>query len=562
MKKVLISFLIIIMIAVLAVMFGRTYLAKYSYSKEMTDLDAYYGVSGPDDYPVIYQNALSEIEAREFDGQIYIPFETACSMFNSRFYYSIADRNVCYCLPDDRIVIEVGSDTWTTDSGEETQEDYIPVRFDDEDNVWMALAFLRGYANFSYEAYTSPNRLVLKDSWEMERVASVKQDSNLRILGGVKSEIVTPVSKGIQVKVLDEMEKWSKVMTYDGFFGYIENKDLEDYGEAAEPAVTDYVEPEFPSLSLDGKVNMAWHQIAGTAGNDTYYGLIENTRKVNVVSPTWFHLNDDGMVESYAAHYYVDACHQEGRQVWAVFDNFSTGTIYGKFLEKDLYRSTIIRSLINYCEEYDIDGINIDIESLQQGHGNDFIEFIRELSIQTHKAGLILSVDNYVPYDFNDHYHMDEQGVFADYVIIMGYDEHYAGSSNAGSVASIGYVAYGIQEALKEVPAEKLINGIPFYARIWTTNSQGVTSQACRMDVVQNFIANNGLTKEWSEADGQYYAEKKNGDDLYQVWVEDDESIALKLDVMEQSGLAGVAEWCLGFETADIWDVIADYMDR
>ena len=562
MKKVLISFLIIILIAVLVLLFGRTYLAKYSYSKEMTDLNAYYGVNDDNDYPVIYQNALSEIEARSFDQRIYIPFDTACSMFNSRFYYSEADQNVCYCLPDDRIVVEVGSDTWVTDSGSETTEDYIPVRADEEGRIWMALDFLHGYANFSYEAYTSPNRLVLRDSWESERIAYVKQDSNIRILGGVKSEIVAPVAQGTQVKVLEEMDKWSEVITLDGFFGYIENKDLENYGEAQEPAVTDYVEPEFPSLSLDGKVNMAWHQIAGTAGNDTYYGLIENTRRVNVVSPTWFHLNDEGMVESYAAHYYVEAAHQEGRQVWAVFDNFSTGTTYGKFLEKDLYRSTVIDSLIDYCEEYDIDGINIDIESLAENHGDDFIEFIRELSIRTHKAGLILSVDNYVPYNFNDHYHIEEQGVFADYVVLMGYDEHYAGSSSAGSVASIGYVAYGIEEALKMVPAGKLINGIPFYARIWTTNSDGVSSQACRMEIVQNYIANNGMTPQWSETDGQYYAEKKDGDNLYQVWVEDDESIALKLEVMDQHGLAGVAEWCLGFETADIWDVIADYMDR
>ena len=562
MKKILISFIIIIMIGVLGFMFGRTYLEKYTYTKEKADLNAYLGVEDESHYPVIYQGERSEIEARAFDGQLYVPFETALSIFNSRFYYSDADRMLCYCMPDDRVTVSLGSDTWTTDSGQQNKEDYVIFREDGEGRLWMALPFLKGYANFSYQAYTSPNRLVLTDSWEPYRAASLKKDSSIRVSGGVKSEIVTGVSKGTQVRIMEEMDNWSKVMTYEGLYGYVENKDLEDYCDASETPVTDYQEKEHPSLSLGTKVNLAWHQIAGTAGNDTYYGLIANTKRVNVVSPTWFHLNDNGQVESFAARYYVDAAHQASYQVWAVFDNFSTGKAYGKFLEKDQYRRVVINSLIDYCQTYDIDGINIDIENLAENHGDDFIEFIRELSIRTHKAGLILSVDNYVPYNFNDHYHMDEQGVFADYVILMGYDEHYQGSETAGSVASIGYVSYGIQEALQKVPAEKLINGIPFYARVWTTSPAGVTSEACTMEVIRQYIQNNGMVPEWSETDGQYYAERSVGDRLYQVWVEDDESIALKLNVMEEAGLAGVAEWCLGFETPDIWDVIADYMDR
>ncbi|MBQ3974556.1 MAG: SH3 domain-containing protein [Lachnospiraceae bacterium] len=562
MKKILISFIIIIMIGVLGFFFGKNYLKKYTYTKERADLNAYLGIEDEHSYPVIYRGEKSDLEAREFDGEIYIPFETALNMFNDRFYYGEADQKLFYCLPGDRVTAALGSDTWALDSGESFTESYQIIRQDEEEKLWMALPFLKGYANFSYQAYTSPNRLVLTDIWEPYRVASLKKDSAIRVSGGVKSEIVADLTAGTQVRIMEEMDNWSKVMTHDGLYGYIENKELENYGDASEPPVTDYQEPEHPSLSLGKKVNLAWHQIAGTLGNDTYYGLVANTKTVNVISPTWFHLNDSGQVESYAAQYYVDAAHSQGFQVWAVFDNFSTGKAYGKFLEKDQYRNHVIDSLIGYCRQYDIDGINIDIENLAENHGDDFIEFIRELSIKTHKEGLYLSVDNYVPYNFNDHYHMDEQGLFADYVILMGYDEHYQGSEVAGSVASIGYVTYGIQEALQMVPAEKLINGIPFYARVWTTSPDGVTSQACTMEVVQQYLANNGMDAEWSETDGQYYAERTSGDRLYQVWVEDERSIALKLNVMEEAGLAGVAEWCLGFETPAVWDVIADYMSR
>ena len=165
-------------------------------------------------------------------------------------------------------------------------------------------------------------------------------------------------------------------------------------------------------------------------------------------------------------------------------------------------------------------------------------------------------------YNFNDHYRLDEQGVFADYVVIMGYDEHYAGSQEPGSVASIGYVTYGIEEALKHVGKEKLINGIPFYTRVWKTTAEGVSSQAYGMNEVQTFIANHGMTVEWNASTEQNYAEVHEDDATYQIWIEDAESIERKLEVMQNHSIAGVAQWCLGMESSDVWDVIADYMEK
>ena len=224
--------------------------------------------------------------------------------------------------------------------------------------------------------------------------------------------------------------------------------------------------------------------------------------------------------------------------------------------------SAAISQAVSACEEYGIDGLNVDIENITPEKGEDFIEFIRELCIEAHKKGLYVSVDNYVPYNFNDYYHLDEQGRFADYIVLMGYDEHYAGSQEAGSVASIDYVTYGIGEALKEVPADKLINAIPFYTRIWTTSPEGVSSQAVTMAYCQEFMKEHGMKPEWSDSFGQYYAEAREGDNYYQIWVEGKKSIELKLRVMQEYALAGVAEWCLGFETPEIWDVIEAYMKQ
>ena len=205
-------------------------------------------------------------------------------------------------------------------------------------------------------------------------------------------------------------------------------------------------------------------------------------------------------------------------------------------------------------------GLNVDIEGITDEYGTDFIEFVRELSIECRKAGIVLSVDNYVPYNFNDFYRIDEQGVFADYVVIMGYDEHYAGSQEPGSVASIEYVTYGIESALEEVPAEKLINGVPFYSRIWKTMSNGVSSEAYGMDQIQEFIKNHNMTVDWNAAACQNYAEVSEDDATYQIWIEDAESIEKKLEVMQAHKIIGVAEWCLGMESSDVWDVISEYM--
>ena len=178
------------------------------------------------------------------------------------------------------------------------------------------------------------------------------------------------------------------------------------------------------------------------------------------------------------------------------------------------------------------------------------------------RNNIILSVDNYVPMAYNQNYSRKEQGIVADYVIIMGYDEHFAGSDVAGSVASIGYVRNGIEKTLEEVPAEKVINAVPFYTRLWHTDNNGkLSSSALGMNTAAKTVANNGATPEWSEEAGQYYAEFNNADGFYQVWLEEEASIEEKAKLLKEYGLAGIASWRLGYEKNEIWDVILKYVN-
>ena len=563
MKKVLPTLVILILLGVLGTMFYKEYWVKYSYSSEMADVNEYYGVKAEDDYPVVLQDQLSEYHAKKIGDHYYLDLAMAKTQINDRFYYGEEDGKLCYCLPDTRITAEEGSDIWTDSSGAENKEEY-KICVKDGDTLYVAMDFLKKYSNFSYEPFTGPNHVRIYTEWGEQQVAQVTKDTNLRVTGGVKSAVITEVPSGSRVIILDKMETWCKVETEQAMIGYIENRKMTEAETVLMTPVKDYKEPEYKRTSLGTKVNMVWHNIAGAAGNVTLGGRIDRTKSVNVVSPTWLAvLNESGSVEVRATQDYVDAVHDRGMQVWAVLDNF-TGPdgVQQKFLASDDSRTAVIEKAMDTVTSMGIEGINVDFEGITEQYGESYIEFIRELSIECRREGIVLSVDNYVPYNFNNHYRIDEQGLFADYVVIMGYDEHYAGSQEPGSVASIDYVTYGIEEALRSVPANKLINGIPFYTRIWKTTAQGVSSEAYGMDQIQTFIANHGMTVDWNASACQNYAEVSEDDATYQIWVEDAESIDKKLEVMHSHNIAGVAEWCLGMESSDVWDVISQYMKR
>ena len=281
---------------------------------------------------------------------------------------------------------------------------------------------------------------------------------------------------------------------------------------------------------------------------------------VNVISPTWFSISDNaGNISNYAVESYVTKAHAKGLEVWGLVDNFNKNVDTYKVLSNSSSRIALENNLIKQALRFSLEGINIDFETLSEETGPHFIQFLRELSILCRANKLVLSVDNPVPQnDYTYHYDRESQGEVVDYVIIMGYDEHYYGSEKAGSVASLPWVEQGITDTLKEVPAEKVINGIPFYTRLWKTSAGIVTSEAIGMDAADEVISKYKVETYWDKNYSQNYGKFEKGNDLYQIWLEDEKSIAAKMELIKNYNLAGVAEWKLGFERASIWKVIAD----
>ncbi len=568
MKKVIpVIVAVVLIILIGAVGFGAKLLEKYSYSKERADLTEYFGNAGENDVPIILQDEQIEARAKIFDNICYFDLATVHRYFNDRFYEDKSENSLLYTTPDMVYVNVIGTGTVTGYDADfmESDEsyDYTISRYEGE-TLYIAADYVKKYANFSYELFTEPNHMQIYTAWDKRQVASVTKDTQVRYQGGIKSDILTDVSAGDKVIILEEMETWTKVKTQDSIIGYVENKKLEEKTEEEPVPVTDYVEPEYKANTRDYKINLGWHVIGGTGGNDTLDETVARTKGLNVISPTWFTLTgNEGGFSSFATADYVDRAHGMGLEVWALVGNVDSVDVdLYTVLGKTSNRRHLILQLFAAVREYNLDGLNIDFENVSLDAGEPFIQFIRELSIPCRKYGIVLSVDNYVPMNHTDHYDRAEQGVVADYVIIMGYDEHYNGSDEAGSVASINFVEKGIENTVTDVPKEKVINALPFYTRIWETGADGVSSQAVGMEMAQTYVADHGIATRWDEVTCQNYGEFQDGDRLCQVWLEDAESIKVKLNIMEKYEIAGVAAWRLGFETADIWDVIEEYMNQ
>lgn len=549
---------------VLIIVAAAFVIKKYSPSKERMDLSLYFQLEEEDDLAIIIQNTLIEDKGIVLNGRPYVSTEVVKEYLNDRFYWDSAENLYIYTTPNEMITAAVGESQYSVDK-KSTAVDYQIVKVEDG-IAYVALEYVKEHTAMDYEYMEEPNRVQITCEYGEIPVVEAKRNSEVRYRAGIKSPILTDVKKGDTLYVLEEpeeIEKWTRVCTADGYIGYIRDKKLKE--ESTITITTDFVEPEYSNLTKDYTINLAWHQVTNKDANSQVYEKIKDAKGLTTLSPTWFFIRDnDGNIQSIASQDYVDYCHQNNIEVWGLVENitYADQIDITSILNKTSSRQNLVTQLIAQAIQYDLDGINVDIEALPGGAGEGFIEFVRELSIMCRRNNIILSVDNYVPMAYNQNYNRKEQGIVADYVIIMGYDEHFAGSDVAGSVASIGYVRNGIEKTLEEVPAEKVINAVPFYTRLWHTDNDGdLTSSALGMSSAEQTVSNNGATPEWSDEAGQYYAEFENADGFYQIWLEEEASIEEKAKLLKEYGLAGIASWRLGYEKDEIWDVILKYVN-
>ena len=553
---VLFALLMIIVVGGGAV--GMKVYEKYSYSKERMDLSQYYGVMQQEQVAMIVGDEVIEEQAVLRDGSYYLPLSFVKQNLNDKFYYDRYEKLLLLTTPTQLYEIPLNSASYSVAGEVQTHEKTVWILQDEVPYVEMD--FVSQYADFLSAVYDAPARVQIYLQSETKEIAKIGKDTAIRYQGGVKSEVLKDLKKGDKVYVLEQMETWAKVKSEDSVIGYVENKRLKDMADEQIVLPGEYAAPVYTSISKDYPINLVWHQVTNVTANAGVDDLLANAKGLTTISPTWYFLNDNyGNFTSIAEQSYVDNMHARGLEVWALIDNFTNEVDITQILSTTTNRKTLINNLIQTTLAYNIDGINIDFEEVPQEAGEDYVQFLRELSIPCRQNGIVLSVDNYVPTEYTAHYGRAQQGEVIDYFIIMGYDEHYGGSSQAGSVASYGYVKAGIENTIKDVPASKVINAVPFYTRLWKI-ADGVSSEALAMAGGENILAQYGVTATWDEETQQNFAQFEADGATYQIWLEDERSLAAKLELMSGYRLAGVAAWKLGLEKASAWDAIETYL--
>lgn len=511
------------------------------------DLNEYYGEMADGEIALVIGTEKLEERGLVDGDRVYLPLDVVNTYLNQRYYWDSANQQILYATPS-----ELTSASASSEAG-----DKVWVK---DDKVYLNLTYVQEFTDLDAYITKDPYRIAIQYKFKNVKTVTVKKNTSIRYRGGIKSAILTSVKKGTKLRLIEEMENWDQVATDDGYIGYIDKKKV---GEAEKTKFErSFKKEEYSYLTMDSKVNMVWHQVTSTDANAYFADATANMTGVNVISPTWFYLTDtSGNIASIASADYVSQAHEKGLQVWGLIDNFTQEVSTTETLSSAAARQNIISQLIQAAKDVGMDGINVDFESLSEDVGTHFLEFLRELSIECHKNNLVLSVDNPVPEDFTSHYDRAEQGRVVDYVIIMGYDEHYVGSE-AGSVASLPWVEQGIQDTLKEVPAKRVINAIPFYTRLWRTTGGNVTSEAIGMDQAQQTIDENNVETYWDKTTSQNYGKYDIDNSTYQIWIEDAQSVAEKVKLVPKYDLAGVSAWKLGFENSGIWKVISDNLNN
>jgi len=544
-KPVIAVAVLVILVAILGIV--THVVMKYIPSSEKMDLNEYYGEMADGEIALVIGTEKMEERGLVDGDRVYLPLDVVNTYLNQRYYWDSANQQILYATPSELTSVsassEAGDKVWVKD-----------------DKVYLNLTYVQEFTDLDAYITKDPYRIAIQYKFKNVKTVTVKKNTSIRYRGGIKSAILTSVKKGTKLRLIEEMENWDQVATDDGYIGYIDKKKV---GEAEKTKFErSFKKEEYSYLTMDSKVNMVWHQVTSTDANAYFADATANMTGVNVISPTWFYLTDtSGNIASIASADYVSQAHEKGLQVWGLIDNFTQEVSTTETLSSTAARQNIISQLIQAAQDVGMDGINVDFESLSEDVGTHFLEFLRELSIECHKNNLVLSVDNPVPEDFTSHYDRAEQGRVVDYVIIMGYDEHYVGSE-AGSVASLPWVEQGIQDTLDEVPAERVINAIPFYTRLWKTTGGNVTSEAIGMDQAQQTIADNNVETYWDKTTSQNYGKYDIDNSTYQIWLEDAQSVAEKVKLVSKYDLAGVSAWKLGFENNGIWQVISDNLNN
>lgn len=552
-KRIVIVAAFVILIVVMAAMF---IIVRYTPTKEKMNGYVFFNMDKSTDKTMVIIDGKQYSDTGVVtDGRHYLPQEFVADNINAGFYYDKESQAVLYSDSSYMYTYMSGKNVYTDDTGKTYNTDY-PVVIDINGECFIAWEYIAEHTDCEYAYGSEPERINISIERENKQCVTVKKKSAVRYRGGIKSPVLEYVQKGDRLVYEDDLDDWIKVTTATGYTGYIKKTEASDTFEY----IREEKNYETHNYNMkDDKVTLAWFQVSGVAGNSGIDNNIATASGVNVLAPTWYSVTDSsGSMSCYASAGLVNKMHQRGTDVWALVSDFDTNVDFAALYSSKKARTNMVNTLINDAEKYGFDGINLDFENIKSAYAKDYLQFVRELSIECERKGLVLSTDNYKPEAYNRCYNLKEQSRFVDYVIVMAYDEHYAGT-DAGSVASLSFVKEAVEDTVQLVGKEHVIAGIPFYTRIWTTTDGNTTSRAVGMQAAVDQLNSDGQVALWNDDCGQYVASYTVGNSTRQIWFEEEKSIEAKMQIIQENNVAGVAGWKLGLEKSSVWSVISKY---
>lgn len=323
---------------------------------------------------------------------------------------------------------------------------------------------------------------------------------------------------------------------------------------------------------LPEKINMTWEAVYN---KKTDISKLYDMPGLDIISPVWYELKDGkGLIKSKKQDDYIEWAREKGYTLWpAVTNSFDTEITHEMMVNND-YRRDFIEKLVTLYENNNFPGINIDFENIYKEDKDILSHFIAELTAAFHRSNILVSMD--ITFaggsdTWSKCYDRTTLGEWVDYIVIMAYDEHWASSPISGSVASLSWVDRNLNILANEVDTDKIILGVPFYMRVWFerpsrdyANRMKVTSDAITMHKMEDLLNNGDFTKIWDEPSGQYYISYLDFEDqaLKKVWIEDSESLKLKVALVHKYGLKGIASWTRGYELESIWPILNEALGR
>ena len=519
------------------------------------------------------------------NGEIYLPVEFLKEHVDKYIYWDNKTKRLT--ITNEHNVIRMNTDDLTYYVNSRPMTLNLALYYMDG-TAYMPGLFLEDHYNIRIN-YDKDNNMAWVDygKKDIEKALTIKKNVYFRFEADKKSPVIKKLAADTEVYIYGENGNYSRIRTMDGLVGYVLTKDLSEIelikGYIPSENPPEYKEPK----EIAGKINMVWDMMEYVEANASeksrtpHYGL-------DVLSPQWFRFDREGYSganlsdkdkqenvvnqnkEGYSGEIlsiadlgYVEWAHAQGYQVWAMLFDEEDGEVTAQILSDQEKRENVIRQILGFVAMYNLDGINIDFERVREVDVQYFHQFLRELWPLLKEQGVVLSVDTFVPSAWSMYYSRAEIAQTVDYICVMTYDENtYGGSS--GPNASVGFVENGVINTLKEVPPEKLIMGIPFYNRVWieteTSTGTDYKIRSLGMNYAYRLFTENGAEFVWQEDLGCYYGEYDIVEDgvkkKYRTWLEDERSIAAKLEIVKEYDLAGVCAWVRGLEKAEIWDVL------